>query len=91
MIVEGGLKAECNEMDVYSVLTKSLRHPKDFPSSSNSYFKKVQRIAKTCLKDSEFKKDFMEEKDKPEPYLNENACAILETEKLVSNCKKASP
>jgi hypothetical protein len=43
---------------------------------------------KRCLKDGEFKKDFLEEKDSSDSYLAANACTILLEEKLVKSCKE---
>ncbi len=78
--------AGCNELAAYEVLTKSLSRPKD--KSKSSVFMKAKTIVKRCLKDKEFKTDFMEEKDKPDGYLSANACEILLEEKLVKSCKE---
>jgi hypothetical protein len=72
----------CNEMENYEVVMRPLDNPPDrwaFPRSKS--------IIKRCLKDKDFKKDFLEEKDSESGYRGENACAILLEEKLVKSCK----
>lgn len=78
--------AACNDMEVYEVLKKILSGPSD--DSASSYFQKGKKVVLACLKDKEFKKDFLEEKDSDNSYVSENACAILREQKLVSSCKK---
>ncbi|MEQ1878636.1 MAG: hypothetical protein ABL958_18480, partial [Bdellovibrionia bacterium] len=80
--------AECNNIELYEVLTKALSHPKDYPSPNDSYFDKTKDIVKICVKDKEFKTDFLEEKNSENSYLSANACEILKEEKLVKDCKK---
>lgn len=73
----------CNEMAIYEVLLRPLSdgHESDWGK------KKVKPIIKRCLKDSEFKKDFLEEKDAGDATRAANACQILLEEKLVKACK----
>lgn len=78
--------AACNDMAVYEVINKSLSHPKEESSGSN--FQKARRVAKTCLKDKDYRKDFSEEKESANSYLSANACEILLEEKIVKTCKK---
>jgi hypothetical protein len=73
----------CNEMAVYEVLLRGLSRDKD----GNTVYAKTRSIVKRCLKDSEFKKDFLEEKDSADAQLAANACGILLEEKLVKSCK----
>ena len=73
----------CNEMAVYEVLLRGLSRDKD----GNKVFAKARSIVKRCLKDNEFKKDFLEEKDSSDATLAANACGILLEEKLVKSCK----
>lgn len=87
LIVDGGLIKECNEIINYKILLDVLSHPKDYPSAQNSYYKKAALIVKKCLANEEFKKDFMEEKNKPDGYLKESVCSILISEKLIKDCK----
>jgi hypothetical protein len=83
VLVDHGL-ANCNEMSGYEVLMKSLDAPKN--TSKSSYHMKAKTITKRCLKDKDFKKDFMEETDKPEGYFLTNVCEILIEEKLIKSC-----
>jgi hypothetical protein len=73
----------CNEMAVYEVILGGLSRDKE----GNPVFAKTRSIVKRCLKDSEFKKDFLEEKDSPDAQVAANACGILLEEKLVKSCK----
>jgi hypothetical protein len=75
---------DCNEMAYYEVLTKALSAPRDH----NRYFPRTKTVVKKCLKDKQFKADFLEEKDSSKAYLGDNACAILLEEKLVKACPK---
>jgi hypothetical protein len=81
--------AGCNELAAYEVLTRSLRYRKD-PGRS-SPFTKARSIVKRCLKDKQFRTDFVEEKDRPEGFLGANACEILLEEKLVRSCPGEIP
>ncbi len=87
VLVEKNLK-ECNNMEVYSVVKKALSHPQDYPSVQGSYFEKTKQILKFCMKDIEFKKDFIEEKDSTDQYLADNVCQVLLTEKIIKSCAK---
>jgi len=73
----------CNEMAVYEVLLRGLSRDKE----GNPVFAKTRSIVKRCLKDNEFKKDFLEEKDSSDAQVAANACGILLEEKLVKSCK----
>ena len=79
--------AGCNELAAYSVLTKALSHPKD--TAKTSLFSRTKAVVKRCLKDNQYKSDFLEEKDSADSYLSANACEILLEEKLVKACKGA--
>jgi hypothetical protein len=76
----------CNDMAIYEVLNRSLNRPRD--THRRSYFTRARAIVKRCLKDPQYRKDFLEEKDSSEDYLRANACAILLEEKLVKSCPK---
>jgi hypothetical protein len=78
----------CNDMPVYGVLTRALS---DAPAKDNPYYERTKSIVKRCLKDKDFKKDFLEEIDSSSKYTAENACAILLEEKLLKSCKKSKP
>lgn len=83
VLVDASLPA-CNEMAYYEVLTKAL----SAPAAHNRDVAKAKVVVKKCLKDKTFRADFMEEKDRRDPYLSANACAILLEEKLVKACPK---
>lgn len=74
----------CNDMAIYEVLNKSLRHPKN--AHRRSYPSRAKAIVKRCLKDPRYRKDFLEEKDSSDANLRANACEILREEKLVKSC-----
>jgi hypothetical protein len=79
--------AFCNEMAAYEILTELLSQP---DSTTPSYRKRMERTRKTvnrCLKDKQFRSDFLEEKDSPaSKYLQANACQILKDAKMVNQC-----
>jgi len=73
----------CNQMDIYEVLVRPLSsgHEADAPKA------KATAIIKRCLRNGEFKKDFLDEKDSGDEARARNACRILLDEKLVKSCK----
>jgi hypothetical protein len=73
----------CNDLAVYEVLTKALSYPKD----NSHYLPRARAVVKRCLKDKDFRKDFLEEQDHRDPQVSGNACQILLEEKLVKSCK----
>lgn len=75
--------AACNDIAVYEVFIKALSYPRD----NTFYLPRARSIVKRCLKDKEFRKDFLEEQDKDDAYVAANACQILLEEKLVKSCK----
>lgn len=76
----------CNDMAGYTVLTRALSFPKD----SGTLYSRAKVVIKRCLKDKDFKKDFLEEIDSGDENVAANSCQILLEEKLVKACKKAS-
>lgn len=76
----------CNDMAGYTVLLRALSFPKD----SGTLFARSKVVIKRCLKDKDFKKDFLEEVDSSDTHVAANSCQILLEEKLVKACKKAS-
>lgn len=76
--------ASCNEMAVYEVINRSLSRPKS--DDRRSFFAKGRIAAKKCLKDAQYKKDFLEEIDNSNAQLAANACELLLEEKLVKSC-----
>ncbi len=76
----------CNELAGYTVVTRAL----SFPSDSGTLYPRAKSIVKRCLKDKDYKKDFLEEIDSSDALVAANSCQILLGEKLVKSCKKAS-
>lgn len=83
-ILVGRSLPACNDLEIYEVLNRSLRRSKD--DDKKSYFNRGKAIVKRCLKDAQYRKDFLEEKDNSDATLAENACQILREEKLVKSC-----
>ena len=77
--------AGCNELSAYTVLTKALAHPKS--AGAASLFARTRAVVKRCLKDAQYRADFLEEKDAADAHVAANACEILLEEKLVKSCK----
>jgi hypothetical protein len=77
--------ATCNDMPIYEVFLKGLSYPKD----NTFYLPRTRGVVKKCLKDKDFRKDFLEEVDNSSQYISANACQILLEEKLVKACKEA--
>lgn len=75
----------CNELSAYTVLTKALSRPKD--TARTSIYARAKAVVKRCLKDAQYRADFLEEKDSGDSYLAAAACEILTEEKLVKQCK----
>src|SRR5213078_2580541 len=75
--------AACNDLVNYEVFIKALSYPRD----NTFYLPRARSVVKRCLKDKEFKKDFLEEQDKSDAHVAANACQILLEEKLVKSCK----
>jgi hypothetical protein len=74
----------CNAMEVYEVLMRPLSSGHDDDDRATA---KATAIIKRCLKDKDFKKDFLDEKDSGDEARARNACRILLEEKLVKSCK----
>lgn len=74
--------AGCNDIVAYEVLLAGLDRPKD----DRFFVPRARGIAKRCLADKDFRKDFVEEKDNSEAWIAANACQILVEEKLVKSC-----
>jgi hypothetical protein len=75
---------DCNEMAVYEVINRGLSRPKT--TEAKSSYSRARIVAKKCLKDAQYKKDFLEEIDSSDAQLAANACEILLEEKLVKSC-----
>jgi hypothetical protein len=85
-VLVGNSLPACNDMAIYVVINRSLSRSRD--TDRRSYFNRGRAIAKRCLKDPQYRKDFLEEKDSPNATLRANACEILREEKLVKSCPK---
>ena len=84
-LVEISLSA-CNEMSNYEILMGPLEDRDD----ASVDLQKTRPHIKRCLKDPQFAKDFMDEKDNQDPHHAAHACQILAEEKLVKSCKGPS-
>lgn len=82
VLVETSL-AGCNDLVVYEVLLAGLSGTAD----DRVFLPTAELVAKRCLRDATFKKDFVEEKDNTDKRIAANACQILAEEKLVKSCK----
>ena len=76
----------CNDLAGYTVLTRALSFPRD----SGTLHARAKVVIKRCLKDKDFKKDFLEEIDSGDANVAAGSCQILLEENLVKACKKAS-
>ncbi|NVB84618.1 MAG: hypothetical protein HOV81_39960 [Kofleriaceae bacterium] len=73
----------CNDSDIYSIVMRPMSEGYD-----TDYGKKhAIPIIKRCLKDKQFKQDFLEEKDSSDAVRAANVCQILLEAKLVKSCK----
>ena len=72
----------CNELAAYDVMV----HPISEGYDSGPATPKAKLVIKSCLKDSAFRKDFLEEKDSGDKVRAKHACQILREEKLVKSC-----
>ncbi len=77
---------ECNPMPHYEVIMLGLSHPEHYPTKDYSYVAMAKEVVGVCLKDSEFKTDFMEEKETTDTYKKTNVCQILVAQKLAPKC-----
>ena len=83
VLVDKSLPA-CNDMAVYEVINRALSRPKT--TEAKSFYAKGRGVAKRCLKDAQYRKDFLEEIDSANAQLAANACELLLDEKLVKSC-----
>jgi hypothetical protein len=83
VLVDASL-AGCNDTTVYEVLLAGLGRNKD----DRFFLPKARGVAKRCLDDKDFRKDFIEEKDNSDAFIAANACQILVEAKLVKACKR---
>jgi len=77
-------RASCNEMSIYRVFLKGLSYPKS--RIDKVLTAEMKKAVKICLKDPEFRKDFLDEKTNANEFIRENACEILKEENLVKKC-----
>ena len=80
-------RAACNEMEVYEVVMDGLDVEDERSPELNRELKKSRSIVKRCLKDTQFKTDFLDEQVSENPHRAAHACQILTEEKLVKTCK----
>jgi hypothetical protein len=87
-LVVGRSTAACNDIELYEVLMRALERPS---SVASGYIKRAKPIVVRCLKDSTFRKDFLDELASSNKHLAANACDIALEQKLVKSCKGSRP
>jgi hypothetical protein len=71
----------CNDSEVYAVLLQPLS------SGFTTNLPAATAIVKRCLKNKDFRTDFLDELNSSDDTRAENACRIARDEKLVKSCK----
>ncbi|HET9990004.1 MAG TPA: hypothetical protein VFQ65_15845, partial [Kofleriaceae bacterium] len=84
-LLAGVSTASCNDIDVYEVLIAGLSHVDD------GYVGRAKTLAKRCLEDKNFQKDFLDETTNSDANVRAHACEVLLGEKLVKSCKSRKP
>ncbi|HEX3763814.1 MAG TPA: hypothetical protein VHW23_34195 [Kofleriaceae bacterium] len=77
--------AACNDIAIYSVVIAGLAHRDD------PYVDRAKALARQCLKDGEFRKDFSDELKNDDPHVRAHACDVMLAAKLVKSCAGSRP
>lgn len=72
--------AACNDLAIYEAVIAGLAHIDD------PYVDRARGLARTCLKDAEFRKDFSDELKNGDPHVRAHACDVLLAAKVVKSC-----
>jgi hypothetical protein len=72
--------AACNDMAIYEAVIAGLAHDDD------PYVDRAKALARPCLKDGEYRKDFSDELKNGDPHVRAHACDVLLAAKLVKSC-----
>jgi hypothetical protein len=84
-LLAGVATASCNDIDLYEVLIAGFAHVDD------NYVERAKTLARRCLKDKNFQKDFLDETSNSDANVRAHACEVLLGEKLVKSCKPRKP
>ncbi len=76
----------CNDMKVYDLILKTLQHPVSTKVAKED-FEQAKKLVASCVKDKEFKTDFIEEQSNGDSFISKNACQILQDLKIVKTCE----
>ncbi len=82
----GGLSAAvapaaCNDIAIYEAAIAGLAHNND------PYVDRAKALARSCLKDGEFRKDFSDELKNGDAHVRAHACDVLVAARLVKSCE----
>jgi hypothetical protein len=72
--------AACNDLAIYEAAIAGLAHDDD------PYVERAKALARPCLKDAEFRKDFNDELKNGDPHVRAHACDVLVAARLVKSC-----
>jgi hypothetical protein len=76
----------CNDKDIYDRVMSIMAMPSK--KDPESLYQRGWNVIRTCLKDKQFKEDFMDEQDSSKSsYQYTNVCEVLMGEKLIKKCK----
>jgi hypothetical protein len=84
VLVDASLPA-CNDLTAYEALLAGLAMPND----DQHFLPKARDIAKRCLADNAFKKDFVDEAASSDRHIAAHACQILLEANLVKSCARS--
>jgi hypothetical protein len=72
--------AACNDLAIYEAMIAGLAHIDD------PYVDRAKALARACLKDGEFRKDFSDELKNGDDHVRAHACDVLVAARLVKSC-----
>jgi hypothetical protein len=72
--------AACNDIAIYEAVIAGLAHDGD------PYVDRAEALARQCLKDGEYRKDFSDELKNGDPHVRAHACDVLVAARLVKSC-----
>lgn len=78
-------KNACNDSKIYDTFLRILRGPSS--KDPLTLYQRARSAIKTCLKDKQFKEDFIEEQNATKgSYQHTNVCDILVSEGVIKRC-----
>lgn len=72
--------AACNDLAIYEAVIAGLAHHDD------PYVERAKALARPCLRDAEYRKDFTDELKSGDPNVRAHACDVLVAARLVKAC-----